>query len=268
MSGKSAVVLTERRGPALVVTINRPDVLNVIDTETATALGEAFDSAAAPGVRAVILTGTGSRAFCAGADMDALARGELLRSTAPGGEGWGFAGIVRHEISVPVIAAVNGLCLGGGMELLLAADLAVAAPHARFGLPEGKIGVYPGGGGAFRLPAQIPPKVAMEVLLTGRMVEATEAARWGLVNSAAGDPLDAALELADRVAACAPLSVAATKRLARGLDIQPDASLARPAEEMHWQRNDAAGPAVLSSADCAEGVAAFSARRLPVWSGS
>lgn len=266
MSGKSAVVLTERRGPALVVTINRPDVLNVIDTETATALGEAFESAATPGVRAVILTGTGSRAFCAGADMDALARGELLRS--PGGEGWGFAGIVRHEISVPVIAAVNGLCLGGGMELLLAADLAVAAPHARFGLPEGKIGVYPGGGGAFRLPAQIPPKVAMEVLLTGRMVEAAEAARWGLVNSAAGDPLDAALELADRVAACAPLSVAATKRLARGLDIQPDASLARPAEEMHWQRNDAAGPAVLSSADCAEGVAAFRARRLPVWSGS
>ena len=264
MSGKSAVVLTERRGPALLVTINRPDVLNVIDTETATALGEAFTSAAAPGVRAVILTGAGSRAFCAGADMDALARGELLRSTAPGGEGWGFAGIVRHEISVPVIAAVNGLCLGGGMELLLAADLAAAAPHARFGLPEGKIGVYPGGGGAFRLPAQIPPKVAMEVLLTGRMVEAAEAARWGLVNSVADDPLDAALELANRVAACAPLSVAATKRIARGLD----SSLARPAEEMHWQRSDAAGPAVLSSADCAEGVAAFRARRLPVWSGS
>lgn len=268
MSGNSAVVLTERRGPALVVTINRADVLNVIDTETATALGEAFESAADPGVRAVIITGAGDKAFCAGADMTALARGELLRSTVPGGNDWGFAGIVRHEVSVPVIAAVNGLCLGGGMEIMLAADLAVAAPHARFGLPEGKIGVYPGGGGAFRLPAQIPPKVAMEVLLTGRMVDADEAARWGLVNSVANDPLGAALELAGRVAACAPLSVAATKRIARGLEKGADGALMCPGEDVHWGRTDAEGPGVLGSADCAEGVAAFKGRRPPAWSGN
>ncbi len=268
MSENSTVVLTERHGPVLVVTINRPDVLNVINTETATALGEAWESAADPGVRALILTGAGDRAFCAGADMHALARGELLRSTAPRGNEWGFAGIVRHEVSVPVIAAVNGVCLGGGMELVLAADLAVAAPRARFGLPEGKIGVYAGGGGAFRLPAQIPSKVAMEILLTGRTVEADEAARWGLVNAVAEDPLGSALELALRVAACAPLSVAATKRIARGIDSGPDGSLLRGGEDLHWQRSEDEGPGVLGSADCAEGVAAFRVRRAPVWSGN
>ncbi len=267
MSGNSAVVLTERHGPALVMTINRPDVLNVIDTDTATALGEALESATDPGVRAVILTGAGDRAFCAGADLNALARGELLRSTAPGGHEWGFAGIVRHEVSVPVIAAVNGLCLGGGLEILLASDLAVAAPHARFALPEGKIGVYPGGGGAFRLPAQIPPKVAMEILLTGRMLDADEAARWGLVNAVAEDPLGAALDLAERVANCAPLSIAATKRIARGLDIRADGAMGRPGEEADWGRTLAEGPGVLGSADCAEGVAAFKDRRLPSWTG-
>lgn len=268
MSGKSDVVLTERHGPVLVVTINRPDVLNVIDTETATALGGALESAADPEVRAVILTGAGERAFCAGADMNALARGELLRSTAPRGDEWGFAGVVRHEVSVPVIAAVNGACLGGGMELVLAADLAVAAPRARFGLPEVKIGVYAGGGGAFRLPAQIPAKIAMEIMLTGRLVEADEAARLGLVNAVAEDPLAAALELALRVADCAPLSVAATKRIARGLDSGPDGTLLRHGEDLPWQRSDAEGPGVLGSADCAEGVAAFRARRAPVWSGT
>lgn len=267
MAQEPPAVLTERRGDVLVLTINRADVLNVIDTETATALGAAFGTAAASSVRALIITGAGDKAFCAGADMSALARGELLRSTAPGGDEWGFAGIVRHEVSVPVIAAVNGLCLGGGMEILLAADLAIAAPHARFALPEGKIGVYPGGGGAFRLPAQIPQKVAMEILLTGRMVDADEAARWGLVNSVAVDPMAAAVELAERVAACAPLSVAASKRIARGLDAGVAGALTCAGEEPHWDRTYAEGPGVLGSADCAEGVAAFKSRREPVWTG-
>ncbi|WP_332603542.1 enoyl-CoA hydratase-related protein [Arthrobacter sp. S2(2024)] len=156
----------------------------------------------------------------------------------------------------------------GGMELVLAADLAVAAPRARFGLPEVKIGVYAGSGGAFRLRAQIPAKVAMEILLTGRMVEAGEAARWGLVNAVAKDPLAAALELALRVADCAPLSVAATKRIARGLDSAPDGVLLRHGEDLEWQRSDAEGSGVLGSADCAEGVAAFGGRRALVWSGT
>lgn len=159
------------------------------------------------------------------------------------------------------------MCLGGGAELVLAADLAIAAPHARFALPEGKIGVYPGGGGAFRLPAQVPPKIAMEILLTGRMVEAQEAARWGLVNSIAEDPLTAALDLAERIAQSAPLSVAATKRLAKGLEEQPGGSLVCPAEDGHWARSESAGAAVLGSADCAEGVAAFKERREPRWAG-
>ena len=262
-----AVVLTERRGNALLVTINRPERLNTVTTAVATALGEALEAAEAdPAVRAVVLTGAGEKAFCAGADMQALADGELLRSTAPGGDAWGFAGVVRHYVSTPVIAAVNGVALGGGTEVVLAADLAVAAPHAVFGLPEGKIGVYAGGGGAFRLPAQIPEKIALEAMLTGRTLDAAEAARWGLVNAVDPDPVGVALALAERIAACAPLSVAASKRIARGL--QDDAgTLACPGEEPGWARTEAEGPGVLGSADCAEGVAAFKGRRAPMWSG-
>lgn len=261
------VVLCERRGPALLVTINRPARLNVVDTAVATALGAALEAADAdPQVRAVVLTGAGTKAFSAGADLAALAAGELLRSAAPGGEGWGFAGMVRHYVSTPVIAAVNGAALGGGTELVLAADLAVAAPHAVFGLPEARFGVYAGGGGAFRLPAQLPPKIALEAMLTGRTFDAAEAARWGLVNQVDEDPVAAALALAGRIAACAPLSVGASKRIARGLEYD-GAGLGCPGEEAGWARTEAEGPAVLGSADCLEGVAAFKEKRPPVWFG-
>ena len=264
------VVLLERRGPALVVTINRPERLNVVNTEVATALGAAFEAADADASgRAVVLTGAGDRAFTAGADLEALAAGELLRSEAPGGDAWGFAGIVRHHISKPVILAANGACLGGGTEILLACDLVVAAEHAVFGLPEVKVGVYPGGGGAFRLYRHLPPKIALEAMLTGRVLVADEAARWGLANQVvpASELLDAALELADRIAANAPLSVAATKRIARGFEPDGD-GLACPDEDGGWARTYAEGPGVLGSVDCVEGVAAFKERRAPVWTGN
>ncbi|MFB0832987.1 enoyl-CoA hydratase-related protein [Arthrobacter halodurans] len=263
------VVLSERRGPALIVTINRPDRLNVINTEVATALGAAFEDADAdPAVRALVLTGAGDRAFTAGADLGALAAGELLRSAAPEGDAWGFAGIVRHHISTPVILAANGACLGGGTEILLACDLAVAADHAVFGLPEATVGVYPGGGGAFRLYRHLPPKIALEALLTGRTLSADEAARWGLVNRVvpAAQVLESALELAGRIAANAPLSVAATKRIARGFE-RTAGALACPDEDGAWGRTYAEGPVVLDSEDCAEGVSAFREKRAPVWTG-
>jgi crotonobetainyl-CoA hydratase len=263
----AGVVLTERRGAALLVTINRPERLNVINTAVATALGAALETAEAdPQVRALVLTGAGPKAFSAGADLEALAAGELLRSAAPGADRWGFAGVVRHYVSTPVIVAVNGAALGGGTELVLAADLAIAAPHAVFGLPEARFGVYAGGGGAFRLPAQLPPKIAMEAMLTGRTIDAAEAARWGLVNQVDADPVAAALALAERIAACAPLSVAASKRIARGLEYDAGV-LACPEEESGWARTEAEGPAVLGSADCAEGVAAFKEKRRPTWRG-
>jgi crotonobetainyl-CoA hydratase len=265
----TGVVLVERIRAALVVTINRPERLNVINTEVATALGAAFEEADAdPAVRALVLTGSGTRAFTAGADIEALAAGELLRSSAPGGDAWGFAGIVRHHISKPVILAANGACLGGGTEILLACDLVVAAENAVFGLPEVKVGVYPGGGGAFRLYRHLPPKIALEAMLTGRALSADEAARWGLVNRVvpAAGVLEAALELAGRIAANAPLSVAATKRIARGFEASGD-GLDCPDEDGGWARTYAEGPGVLESADCGEGVAAFKAKRAPAWTG-
>src|SRR6202034_1150593 len=147
-------------------------------------------------IRAVILTGAGEKAFCAGADLKALARGEPLID--PELAGWGFAGYVRHAISKPTIAAVNGLALGGGTEIVLATDLVVAAERARFGLPEVTRGLVAAAGGVIRLPAQLPRKIAMHMILTGEPVDAAVAARWGLVSAVVPDStvLEEALGLA------------------------------------------------------------------------
>ncbi|MCZ4498103.1 MAG: enoyl-CoA hydratase [Marmoricola sp.] len=260
-------VLTERDGHVLIITLNRPQARNAVNGELTLGLGTALAEADADiEVRAVVLTGAGDQTFCAGADLKAISRGESLNP--PGTEAWGFAGMVQHPISKPVIAAVNGTALGGGTELLLAADLAIAADHASFGLPEVKRGLIAAAGGVMRLPEQLPRKVAMHLILTGDPIDAATALRWGLVNEVvpAADVLSTAVALAQKIAANAPLSVQYSKRVAAGITGEPG-SFAVPTEEAAWAASDAAMMAVFTSEDAMEGPIAFAEKREPVWKG-
>src|SRR5215211_7050709 len=217
---EAPAVLTERHGHVLVATINRPEARNAVNLAVTIGLGDTLEEAERDrDVWAVVVTGAGDKAFCAGADLKAVARGENLVINEQPRASWGFAGYVSHHISKPTIAAVNGFALGGGTEITLASDLAVAADTASFGLPEVKRGIYAGAGGAFRLPQQLPKKVAMEMILTGEPITAQRALELRLVNRVVprDDVLDAALELAERICANAPLAVQASKRIALGI---------------------------------------------------
>jgi crotonobetainyl-CoA hydratase len=260
-----AAVLTELRDHVLVVTLNRPEARNAVNGELTRLLGEALERAESdPEIRVVVLTGAGDKTFCAGADLKAISRGEALNP--PGTERWGFAGFVNHPISKPVIAAVNATALGGGTELVLACDLAVAAESAKFGLPEVRRGLMAAAGGLIRLPEQLPRKVAMHVILTGEPMDAETALRWGLVNEVVPDGrvLDAALDLAEVIATNAPLSVQASKRIALGLYAQGDDGLLA-AERDAWQANNDEMLTLMSSEDAIEGPTAFAEKRPPVW---
>ena len=262
-STEQPAVLTDRHDHVLVVTINRPDARNAINRAVTIGLGDALDEAEHDrDVWAVIVTGAGDKAFCAGADLKAVARGENIMPTDERRASWGFAGYVSHHISKPTIAAVNGFALGGGTEITLASDLAVAADTASFGLPEVKRGIYAGAGGAFRLPQQLPKKIAMEIVLTGEPITAQRAHELGLVNRVVPreDLLDAALELAGRITVNAPLAVQASKRIANGIvdgRIAVDTDL--------WALNHSEGQALMASRDAAEGPRAFAEKRQPHW---
>lgn len=254
-------VLVELRGHVLVVTINRPEARNAVNVDVCVGVGDAVEQAEADSqIRALVITGAGEQAFCAGADLKAIARGEPL--LPPGKEHWGFAGFVNHFTSKPTIAAVNGNALGGGTELLLACDLVVAVETANVGLPEVKRGLMAGAGGAFRIRQQLPAKLALELLLTGRPMSAPEALRWGLINRvvAPGQALDAALELANEIAANAPLSVQSSKRVAYGVG-----EAGRTDEREFWKLSDREILALLKTEDAREGPTAFAEKRAPVW---
>lgn len=256
-----AAALVGRRGHVLVVTLNRPRAMNAITAEVSAIVGAALVRADEdPEIRAVVLTGAGARAFCAGADLKALARGEQV--TDPGHPEWGVAGYVRHPISKPTIAAVNGLALAGGLELVLASDLAVAVESATFGLPEVTRGLFAAAGGVFRLPEQIPRKIAMELTFTGEPIDAPRALSLGLVNRVVpdGTALDAAMALAEKIAGSAPLAVQASKRVATGLT---DGTL--PAEADAWLHSDQEIARVKASEDFQEGTSAFVEKRPPWW---
>lgn len=251
------------RGRTLVVTIDRPEARNAIDQATWDALGDAWHRAETDTeIRAVVVTGAGEQAFCAGADLRAIAEGGFRTRPDPVRDPWGFAGVASHEISVPVVAAVNGLALGGGWEIVLACDLVVAAEHAEFALPEVRRGLIAGGGGAFRIAEQLPRPLAMELLLTGERVPAARARELGLVNRVvpADQLLPEALALAEQIGSNAPLAVQATKRIARSITHG-----CSTAETEHWMRSAAEIARVMRSEDAREGARAFVEKRDPVW---
>jgi crotonobetainyl-CoA hydratase len=262
--GGNGTVLAEQRGHVLLVTLNRPDSRNAVNLDLTVGVGEALDYAEATAdIWVVILTGAGEKAFCAGADLKAVMAGEFS-SDDPRLKSWGFAGYAAHHISKPTIAAVNGFALGGGTELVLQSDLAVAADTATFGLPEVKRGIYAGAGGTFRLPRAIPQKIAMEAILTGRPISAQKAAELGLVNQVV--PFDqllaAAFALADAICENAPLAVQASKRIAREIS-----SGAVEREAADWARSNSEQPGLMASKDAREGMRAFAEKRAPQWSG-
>lgn len=253
------------RGRTAVLTLNRPEARNAVNADLSTHLGEALERAVADtAVRVVVLTGAGA-SFCAGADLKAIAAGEDIG--APAHPEWGFAGFVQHWVPLPVVAAVNGPAMGGGTELVLASDLAVAADTARFGLPEVRRGLYAAAGGVLRLPRQVPLKRALELGLTGEPVDAQTALAWGLVNRVvpADELLGTALELAERIAANAPTAVRETKRMmhlaaAAGSDWDRGWDGVDP-----WAANLEALSTVFGHPDAIEGPTAFAEKREPRW---
>lgn len=256
-------VLVRRDGHVMIVTLNRPQARNAVNANVANLVGQALAAAEQDrDVRCIVLTGAGE-AFCAGADLKAMARGER---PIPDGErgGWGFAGVVGNPVSKPMIAAVNGYAVGGGTELTLSCDIAIASERAQFGAPEVKRGLLAAAGGAFRLASQLPPKIAMEMLLTGDAIDAQRAFRLGFVNAVVPHDrvLEEALAVARRISDNAPLAVQATKRIARGL-IDGTA----PLDQAGWAATDREMALIRSSEDFREGLAAFAEKRPPVWTG-
>ncbi len=260
---QQAAVRTAVDGQTLIITLDRPKA-NAIDVATSRSLFAALDRLRSdPQLRVAILTAAGERFFSAGWDLKAAAAGEGIEADhGPGG----FAGLTEFfDLGKPVIAAVNGLALGGGFELVLAADLVVAAEHAEFGLTEVTLGLVADAGGLLRLPARVPRAIALEYLLTGRRIGAAEAAQWGLVNQVvpAAALLDAAHELAGAICAAAPLAVAAVLEILR----ETDGLGVRAGYEILRSGGLPAYRAMLDSEDAREGARAFAESRSPVWRG-
>lgn len=249
-------VLTTVEDGVLVITIDRPAQRNAVNRGVAEAIAAAMDRLDGdPAISAAVLTGAGGF-FCAGMDLKAFAGGE--RPHVPGR---GFGGLVESPPRKPLIAAVEGYALAGGMELALAADIIVASREARFGLPEVKRGLVPAAGGLLRLPALIPRGAALELVLTGEFLEAPRAYELGLVTrlTEPGAALDAAVAIATAIAANAPLATAAAKAI-----MQQAPSW--PADEA-WARQRAIADPVIGSDDAKEGARAFAEKRAPEWQG-
>jgi enoyl-CoA hydratase len=249
-------VLTERRDNVLVITINRPDQRNAVNKAVSEGVADAVDELDSDdGLSLAILTGAG-RGFCAGMDLKAFAAGET-----PWHETRGFGGIVQLPPRKPIIAAVEGFAVAGGLEIAMACDLLVAGRSAKLGIPEVKRSLVAAGGGLLRLPRKLPYGVVMEMALTGDPISAERGHELGLVNRIADDggALDAALGLAMEIAANGPLALAATKQI---LEAQWDWNT----EEFWVKQMEIAGP-VLGSEDAQEGAIAFAEKRDPVWKG-
>ena len=252
------LVHVERSGAHATVVIDHPKA-NAISSAVIAELSAAFTDLAADGsVRAVVLTGAGERFFAAGADVTEF---PAAATEGRAGRGGGELASQIETLPKPVIAAVNGMALGGGCELAMACDVRIAARSARFGQPEINLGIIPGWGGTQRLPRLIGRGRAMTLLLTGDPIDADTALAWGLVTAVVEDTVlqHEAAQLAERIAAKAPLAIAATKRAVhRGADRSLSEALAGEAEEFS---------ALFATEDAREGVTAYLEKRTPHWSG-
>lgn len=255
-------IITKRDGAILHVTLDRPKA-NAIDLATSKIMGETFAAFRDdPDLRVAIITGSGDKFFCPGWDLKAANDGDAVDGDYGVG---GFGGLQElRDMNKPVIAAVNGIACGGGLELALSADIILAADHATFALPEIRSGTV-ADAASIKLPKRIPYHIAMELLLTGRWFDVTEARDWGLINHIhpAAELQDAAWEMARVIASGPPLVYAAIK------DIVRDAENSKFQDTMNriTRRQLASVDALYSSEDQAEGARAFAEKRDPVWKG-
>ncbi len=267
----TAHFLFERDGPVALLTMNRPDQRNAISPELACRMADALTEIAGDdAIRAVVLTGAGDKAFCAGGDLS-LSLPLLSGARAPETD-WDRRFLSDPQINdtivlrgfdmpKPIIAAVNGPCMAGGMEILLATDIRLAVPGAQFALPEAARGVIPFAGALARLTRQMPYAIAMELLTTGAPIDAETALRHGLINRIVepGALMDQAMEMAQRIAANAPVSVQRIKQVVTQ-------AMGRPLEE-GFALEDAAKAEVMATEDAREGPRAFMEKRAPRYRG-
>lgn len=249
-------VLTSAEDGVLIITLNRPKAKNAANKALAEGVVAALDELDSNDeLRVGILTGAGGT-FCAGMDLKAFVTGET-----PHIPGRGFAGLTERSPKKPLIGAVEGYALAGGLELAISCDLLVAADNAKFGIPEVKRGLAAAAGGLMKLPRQIPPRLAMELALTGDFIDAAKALEVGLINRVvpAGTALEAAKELAAKIAANGPLAVAVSKQVVLN---QSDWS-----QEEMWKKQTEIVMPIFGSEDAIEGATAFAEKRAPNWKG-
>ena len=254
-------LLCETTGPIATVTLNRPKVLNALNTQTFNELEAVFTSLAADvSIRAILITGAGEKAFAAGTDINELTTLNAAEGEAKAMRGQQILNLIE-TCGKPVIALINGFALGGGCELALACTLRLAGENARLGQPEVKLGLIPGYGGTQRLPRLVGPSAALKLILTGAIIDATEAHRIGLIDEIVPTDqlLTRGLELAATIATMAPLAITASLEAVRlGADLSLNNALATEAT-LFGQ--------LCGTADKTEGTTAFLAKRPPTWMG-
>lgn len=257
-------IIVEKKGRLTIITINRPEAMNALDPDAHFELDKAFNAFSDdPEMCVAILTATGDKVFCAGNDLKYQQKHgsqniiDALEKTRGG-----FGAVTgRFDCYKPIIAAVNGFALGGGTEIALACDIIIAAEHAKFGLPEPRVGLFAGAGGLHRLPRQVPYHWAMGYVLTGRQISAQEALRMGMLNEVVpvSSLRDTAERWADDIIQCSPIAIKASKQLVQ--------------EGMKYPLEDALGKEYylavecMNSEDLNEGVMAFNEKRKPKWKG-
>lgn len=255
-------IKTEIRGHVLEVTLDRPKA-NAIDLKTSRLMGEVFrDFRDNDDLRVALITGGGDKFFCPGWDLKAAADGDAVDGDYGVG---GFGGIQElRDLNKPIVAAVNGICCGGGLELALGADIILAADHAQFALPEIRSGTV-ADAASVKLPKRIPYHIAMEMLLTGRWIDAEEAARWGMINRVvpAADLMSEARALTDQLADGPPLVYAALKEIVRDSEANDFQTVMNKIARRQYASVDK----LYSSEDQLEGARAFAEKRDPVWKG-
>ena len=247
---------TSEEDGVLVISIDRPEAKNAMNRAAAEGIAKALDRLdSEDGLRVGIITGAGGT-FCSGMDLKGFLKGEL-----PSVKGRGFGGLTEAPPAKPLIAAVEGYALAGGLELAIACDLIVASEAAKFGIPEAKRGLVAGAGGLLRLPDQIPHRIAMELALTGEFIDAARAYELGLVNQTVpeGSALEAAKALAAKITANGPLAVRISKQI-----IEESRGWSR---DERWQKQQALMQPIFTSEDAREGAAAFAEKRKPNWKG-